>query len=165
MLRWHLLCLLLLGPGLALAAERTFVGYTFKWYASNYESVHRVLRSKKDPNVVPYIHTIGTLYELRDGSIGAEVSPAIGVALTHHPALMLSWFEAHPVVFAQWMERVQFDLLTDYKGTQATTLKRVQSDLVASLRKFEGESKDSLLRELAGRARKSVEVVQVRGIQ
>jgi hypothetical protein len=164
MARWRQLCLLFLAPALV-AAGPSFVGQSAKWYNSNYESVQRVLRSKQDPNVVPYIHALGSLYEFREGSIGAEVSPAIGVALTYHPALMLSWFQAHPTVFEQWLERVQFDLLTDYKGTEAKHLERMRVELVASLRKFESESKDAVIRELAVRARKGVELVKVRAIE
>lgn len=165
MARFRLFFLLLVIPTLAIADSHALVAQTAKWYLSNLTSIQQVLRSKQDPNVVPYVHAIGTLYQFRDGSIGAEVAPAIATALTHHPSAMLSWFQAHPVVLEQWLARVQFDLLTDYQGTQGAELMRIQKGLVVSMRKFEGDSADISLREPASRIRKSVEAAKVRRIQ
>ncbi len=164
MARLRLFILLLLIPSLAMADSHALVEHTAKWYLSNFASVQQVLRSKQNPNAVPYVHAIGTLYQLRDGSIGAEVAPAIATALTHHPAVMLSWFLARPVVLEQWLDRVQIDLLTDYQGTEGAKLLLIQKELVIAMRRFEGDSPDLSLRELAGRVRKSVEAAKVRKI-
>jgi hypothetical protein len=165
MARLRLLFLLLMIPTLAMADSHALVAQTWKWYQSNFVRVQQVLRSSQDPNVVPYVHAIGTLYQFREGSIGAEVAPALATALTHNPAAMLSWFQAHPVVLEQWLNRLQSDLLTDYQGTQSAELLRIQKELAIAMHKVEADSPDVGLRRLASRTRKAVEAAKVISIR
>jgi len=77
------------------------------------------------------------------------VAPAIARALINQPSLTLHWFEDHPVDFEAWLDRMPYDLLTDYSGEWANELDSLRIALVSSLSEFALQTEDESLAQMA----------------
>jgi len=145
--------------GLQLATQN------YEWYLKHYKYVNSVLESDNAKEVIPIINTLGTIWKFRDGAIGSEISGAIAKAMIHHPKYMFGWFISHPVQLDKWIERIPYDLLTNYASVgHSAKLKTIKKNMERSLPDYIQSENNSKLKNAAIKVLSRVKSTEVREI-
>ncbi|MDH5178056.1 MAG: hypothetical protein OEZ39_16250 [Gammaproteobacteria bacterium] len=138
----------------------------YEWYIKNYKYVNEVIESENIKEIVPVINTLGVMWHHKDGAIGKEISGAIAKAMIYHPKLIFSWFSKHPEQLNKWVEKIPYDLLTDYSGTEKRVkeLNNLRTNLLVKLPNYIETERDNELRNGAISVLNKVKVTNVREI-
>lgn len=144
-----LLTLALVAAAPVFAQDQPFWASRVEWYLANYDEVVGTLERDSGFAVLPVVNAVCEIWGRRDGSIGAEVAPAVARALIHHPALTLGWFRDRPEDFEAWMDLMPDVLLTDYSGNQSEELEAFRLQLVSALRAYSATEDDAELASMA----------------
>ena len=134
------------------------------WYSSNHDEIQTALTQENELVATPLVHLVCAMWEAREGAGGSEVAPAIARAMIYHPDLTLRWFREYREVFEAWIDRLPFDLLTDYSGEMSSELESLRSALVGSPSDFALQSEDESLAETAISVARKAEDNRVRQI-
>lgn len=147
--RWLLLALVLLAAPLASAQSQPFWSTRVEWYSANYDEVLTTLEQDSSFTVLPVVNTVCEIWSRRDGAMGSEVAPAVARALIHHSTLTLRWFRDHPSDFQAWLDRMPYDLLTDYSDEQSEEMEVLRLQLANTLSEYATEERDASLASMA----------------
>ncbi|WP_428241563.1 hypothetical protein [Gynuella sp.] len=106
------------------------------WYKSNVLDVKNLLLNRKCSEAVPFVNTLGEIWQFRDGAIGTEISPMIAQSFISCPHLTFLWFDKHPKAFDDWVASLPTTLLTDYDGSYTDELSILKKELLVSLKSY-----------------------------
>lgn len=88
-----------------------------------------------------FVNTVWYIWTNRDGGIGAEVSPDIAKSIILYPKLIFTKFRDNPNSFNDWIDRLPYDLFTDYnEGRDEEKLVKLKKDLLKSLSNYKMNS-------------------------
>ena len=134
----------------------------FDWYIRNSNNINQVLREGSLDEFLPVINMLGLIWKHQDGAIGVEVSPKIAEAFINKPELMFCWFKKNPDDFRYFIERLPFDLFTDYSGERMLEVQCLRSRLIQSLTKFLKDNPPVEYFEMGNVLLKKIEMTKVR---
>ncbi len=112
------------------AWSRDFASESLLWLDTNAE---KLLCGERESDAIPVIHTIGSLWLIRDGALGFEVSDHLGRALECRPEMMLVWFERHESDFDAWVSDAGALLLTTDSESEVEQLRGVKLRIIRAL--------------------------------
>ena len=85
-----------------------------------------------EPN--EFVNTVWYIYINRDGGIGVEISPYIAKSIILFPNLIFKKFRDNPDSFNNWVERLPYDLFTDYNDCkESASILKLKNDLLLNL--------------------------------
>jgi len=129
---------------------------------SKYHEIMSKLDNISDP--VNYVNTLWYIWTNRDCAIGSEISIYIAQSILKYPNLIFYKFKNNPVNFNDWVERLPYELFTDYNGSRIPELQKLKQDLIHELLICKNRSDLKKYRQIVDVLYNKILVVQIRKI-
>jgi hypothetical protein len=116
-----------------------------------------------DTQTLEYVLQVMTrAWQVKDGAAGIRVHSAIVELMIIRPQETIQWLTDQPEIFSELMEKMQFDVFTDYSGQRSIQLNSLRDDLIEVLEqnRFDEEQVNVTNRKILDRV-KSISVRKI----
>lgn len=137
---------------------------SFNWLMRNYEEALNILKHGDKADVNKVLNCLMDAWKNRDGAIGLEISVFFSQALLTQTDAIIALFQNRKQELASFLDRMPYDVFTNYTGDEKSRLSQLRDDLIQRLNAYENQTKDDENKRIAQRIRKTMEETPVREI-